>query len=75
MVLFPHVMSIKSFFSKLRYGSYENSRRAGVYEKIAYEHRLPPQQVYEIAHGKKPRTQEDQLLLDDLLSKGIIVNK
>lgn len=68
-------MSIASFFSKLRYGSYKNSSRAWVYEKMAKDYRISPQQVYEIAHGKKPRTHDDQLVLDDLLSKGIIINK
>jgi hypothetical protein len=68
-------MSIISFFSKLRYGSYKNSSRAWVYEKIAKEHRMPPQQVYAIAHGKRPKTHEDQLVLDDLVTKGIIITK
>lgn len=68
-------MSFISFLNKLRYGSYKNSSRAWVYEKIAKEHRLEPQQVYEVAHGKKPRSHEDQLVLDELLSKGIIINK
>ncbi len=68
-------MSIASFFSKLRYGSYKNSSRAWVYERFAKEYRLSPQHVYELAHGKKPLTHDDQLVLDDLLTKGIIINK
>lgn len=68
-------MSFISFLNKLRYGSYKKSRNPSVYEKIASYYRLSPQHVYEIAHGKKPQTMDDQYVFEELLSKGIIVNK
>ena len=69
------LMSLSSFLRKLRYGSYSGSSKASVYEQIARSKNVLPQHVYEIAHGKKPQTREDQSLFEELLSKGIIVNK
>lgn len=68
-------MSLKAFFHNLRYGSYQNSRNAAVYERIAKSKNVSPQHVYEIAHGKKTQTREDQSIFEELLAKGIIVNK
>jgi len=33
-----------------------------------------PQHVYEIAHGKKPQTREDETIFEELMALGIIVN-
>lgn len=66
-------MSITSFIIKLRYGSYTKSKKAQVYEEIAKRCHLTPQLVYEIAHGKKPRTSKEQTAFDELVNKGIII--
>ena len=68
-------MTLATFLSKLRYGSYNNSSKASVYEKIANNYRVSPQHVYEIAHGKKLKSQDDQYIFEELLTKGIIRNK
>ena len=68
-------MSLSSFLRKLRYGSYRYSRKALVYKEMANTHHVLPQHVYEIAHGKKVKTREDQFIFEELLSKGIIVNR
>ncbi len=68
-------MTLSSFLSKLRYGSYQDSSRPSVYEEIADTFKVSPQHVYEIAHGKKPQTREDQSIFEELLSMGIIVNR
>ena len=68
-------MPIISFLRKLRYGSYQQSSIASIYEKIASNYNVLPQHVYEIAHGKKPQTREDQSIFEELLSMGIIVNR
>ena len=68
-------MSLSSFLRKLRYGSYKNSPRASVYKELAQIYEVLPQHVYEIAHGKKMKTRKDQSIFEELLSKGIIVNK
>lgn len=67
-------MSITSFLNKLKYGSYKDSSKASIYEKIAKDYRVPPQHVYEIAHGRRPQTREDNDIFQELLSMGIIVN-
>jgi hypothetical protein len=59
----------------LRYGSYQRSSNAAIYEQIAKSKNVLPQHVYEIAHGKKPQTKEDHLIFEELLSMGIIVNR
>ncbi len=68
-------MSLISFLCKLRYGSYQQSSIASIYEKIASDYKVSPQHVYEIAHGKKPQTREDQSIFEELLTMGIIVNR
>lgn len=68
-------MSLESFFNKLRYGSYKNSSRAALYEKMADIYRVPAQHIYEIAHGKRVRSPQDGNIFDDLMTKGIIKNK
>jgi len=67
-------MSLSSFFHKLRYGSYEDSSKASVYERIAKDFHVTPQHVYEIAHGKKTVDRHDRSIFDELVSIGIIVN-
>ena len=59
----------------MRYGSYQHSRNAVIYERIAKSKNVLPQHVYEIAHGKKPHTREDKSIFEELLALGIIVNK
>lgn len=61
-------MSISSFLLKLKYGSYKNSNRASVYEKLAENYRVSPQHIYEIAHGKKPRSHEDHRIFNELMA-------
>lgn len=68
-------MSLSSFFSKLRYGSYQDSPKAAIYEEVAKYYHVPPQHVYEIAHGKKLKSYDDNLVFEDLVAKGIIVTK
>lgn len=68
-------MSLSSFFRKLKYGSYENSSKASVYEGIAKSYNVSPQHVYEIAHGKKVHSDVDNDIFQELLSIGIIVNR
>lgn len=68
-------MSISSFLNKLKYGSYKDSSKASVYEKIAKSYNVSPQHVYEIAHGKRVRSVEDNNIFQELLSMGIIVNR
>ena len=68
-------MSLLTFISKLRYGSYKDSNKASVYEEIAKSNSVLPQHVYEIAHGKKPKTSEEQSIFDELIMKDIIVSK
>ena len=65
-------MSFMSFFHRLRYGSYKKSNHVSYYEKLAKDFSLSPQHVYELAHGKKPQTQQDQYICDELMSKGIL---
>ena len=66
-------MSLSSYFSKLKYGSCKNSKRASVYEEIANRYGVPPQHVFEIAHGKKLRTSVDSDIYSELVDKGIII--
>ena len=68
-------MSLLSLLLKLRYGSYENSKRASAYEKVADVFRVSPQHVYEIAHGKKVWSREDNDIFQELIAMGIIVYK
>lgn len=68
-------MTITSFLGKLKYGSYKHSKKASAYEEIAKYYRVAPQHVYEIAHGKKVKTYDDNLVFEDLVAKGIIVTK
>ena len=67
-------MFLSSFFRKLRYGSYNGSSNAAIYEQIAQSKNVLPQHVYEIAHGKKPQTREDETIFEELMALGIIVN-
>ena len=69
------IMSITSFLNKLKYGSYKDSSKASVYEEIAKTYNVQPQHVYEIAHGRRPQTREENDIFQELLSKGIIVNR
>ncbi len=41
---------------------------------IAQSKNVLPQHVYEIAHGKKPQTREDETIFEELMALGIIVN-
>jgi len=68
-------MSISSFLNKLKYGSYTNSSKASVYEKIAKSYNVSPQHVYEIAHGKRVHSVLDNDIFQELVSMGIIVNR
>lgn len=65
-------MSISSFFSKMKYGSYKESKRASVYEEIAKCCKASPQHVYEIAHGKSAKSPDDNNIYQVLKEKGII---
>ena len=65
-------MSISSFFSKMKYGSYKESKRASVYEEIAKRCNASPQHVYEIAHGKSAKSPNDNYIYQVLKEKGII---
>lgn len=67
-------MTLSSFWSKLRYGSYQDSSRPSVYEEIADTFKISPQHVYEIAHGKRAQDKHDRLIFDELVARGIIVN-
>ena len=67
-------MPIISFLRKLRYGSYQQSSIASIYEKIASDYNVLPQHVYEIAHGKRAQDKNDRLIFDELVARGIIVN-
>ncbi len=67
-------MTLSSFLSKLRYGSYQDSSRPSVYEEIADTFKVSPQHVYEIAHGKRAQDRQDNHIFDELVSRGIIVN-
>ena len=66
-------MSLSSYFLKRKYGSYENSKKASVYETIANSYGVPPQHVFEIAHGKKLLTSVDNDIYSELVDKGIII--
>ena len=68
-------MSLSSFLRKLRYGTYEKSARVLVYKELADNYKVLPQHVYEIAHGKKTKTRKDESIFEELLAKGIIVNR
>ena len=68
-------MSISSFFRKLKYGAYENSPRYRLYEELADIFRVPAQHIYEIAHGKKPMNPIDMDIMNELMARGVIVNK
>lgn len=68
-------MSISSYLLQLKYGSYEESQKASVYEALADTFKVSPQHIYEIAHGKKPRTPEDFNIFRELVVMGIIVYK
>lgn len=67
-------MWLLSLLRILKYGSYKSSSRSKVYVKIADLFRVNPQHVYEIAHGKKPKSPLDVDIMNDLMSKGIIVS-
>ena len=60
------------YFRRLKFGSYTDSKRAHLYEKIAQDRGTTAQHVYEIAHGKPVNTSEDQIIHDILLELGII---
>ena len=65
-------MSLSTFFSQLRYGSYKHSSKAAIYEKIARAYFVLPQYVYSIAHGKKVKTRDDRCIFEELRTMGII---
>lgn len=66
-------MSLTSYFLKLKYGSYKDSKRASVYEEIANAFGVSPQHVFEIAHGKKMQSAEDHDIYYELVNNGIII--
>lgn len=66
-------MSLSSYFLKLKYGSYKDSKRASVYEEIASTFGVSPQHVFEIAHGKKIQSAEDNDIYYKLVDNGIII--
>ena len=66
-------MSLSSYLLKLKYGSYKNSKRASVYEEIASRSGVSPQHVFEIAHGKKFQSAEDNYIYDELVNKGLLI--
>ena len=62
-------MSICSFFSKLKYGSYKNSSRPAFYEEVADQFDVSPQHVYELQHGKTRRSWLDGVISDELRAR------
>jgi len=62
-------MSLSSFFSKHKYGSYKNTTRAALYEDIAVNFGVTPQHVYELNHGKRVRSWVDGAIRDELKAR------
>lgn len=48
------------------------SKNKSTYIKIALKYRSMPWRVYNLAHGKRIRTQKDNKIVNDLLEEGII---
>ena len=61
-----------AFFRSLKYGSYTRSKKARVYEQIARDKGTTAQTVYEIAHGRKVKTDAQRDIREILINIGIM---
>lgn len=66
------MFNLQKLFKRNRFGKYTQSERAAIYERIAAQHFTTPQDVYELAHGRRPNSLDDTRVLEALKNEGII---
>jgi len=63
--------TIKRYLWELRHPLFK-SQHLNEYEEIASHFQIPAKRVYRIAHGSRPKYYIEQLVLQELISRGIV---